>query len=96
LPLLVSSTISQKQDFAERLLGDLLGDGELLETLEVFLQEDLNLTQTALKLKVHRNTVIYRLDKITEWVGKDPRRFTDAVELYLAITFQKVFPPTNS
>lgn len=95
LPLLVSSTIPQKQDFAERLLGEILDDQELLDTLEAFLQEDLNLTQTALKMKVHRNTVIYRLDKITDWVGKDPRRFADAVELYLALTFKRVFP-TNS
>ncbi|HUD20606.1 MAG TPA: helix-turn-helix domain-containing protein [Candidatus Saccharimonadales bacterium] len=91
LPLIISSTTRQKQDFASRLLSD-LDDPELLETLEVFLKANLNLTQTAAKLKVHRNTVIYRLDKISETINRDPREFVDAVELYLALTFLKVFP----
>lgn len=92
LPLLVSSTVKQKQDFTNYLIGDVALDTELIETLETFLHENLNLTQAAEKLNVHRNTVIYRLDKITEKVGKDPRQFTCAVELYLALTFKKVFP----
>ncbi len=91
LPLVISSTTRQKQEFAARLISH-IDDPELTETLEIFLKQNLNLTQTAEKLKVHRNTVIYRLDKITETIGRDPREFADAVELYLALTFLKVFP----
>lgn len=91
LPLILSSHTSQKRDQAGRILIGLT-DPELEETLEAFLRHDLNLTQTAEALKVHRNTVIYRLDKIAENVHKDPRRFDDAVELYLALQLRKIFP----
>lgn len=92
LPLLLSNATNQKKDYAHHLLGNLEDDEELIDTLEAFLGANLNLTQAAETLKVHRNTVIYRLDKIAELLGKDPRKFTDAVELYLALQFAKIFP----
>lgn len=90
LPLLVSSSPKQKKDYADKVLYE-LADEELSETLEHFLEANLNLTKTAEQLKVHRNTVIYRLDKIQEKIGRDPRIFSDAVELYLALLFRRVF-----
>ena len=90
LPLLVSSSPKQKRDYADKVLHE-LDDQELLETMENFLQENMNLTKTAERLKVHRNTVIYRLDKIQERIGRDPRSFSDAVELHLALLFKRVF-----
>lgn len=90
LPLLLSGTEEQKRDYAEHLFDD-LDDPELVETLDAFLAANLNLTQTAETLKVHRNTVIYRLDKITDYLGRDPRSFEDAVELYVGSLFKKVF-----
>lgn len=92
LPLLLSNATNQKKDYAHHLLANLEDDQELIDTLEAFLGANLNLTQTADVLKVHRNTVIYRLDKIAELLDKDPRHFTDAVELYLALQFAKIFP----
>ncbi len=89
LPLLVSSNPKQKRDYADKVLANL--DAELTETLEMFLQDSLNLTKTAENLKVHRNTVIYRLDKIAEKINRDPRQFSDAVELHLALLFRRVF-----
>lgn len=91
LPLLLATTTEQKRDHASGLLNELKDDQELLETVEAFLQSNLNLTQAADELKVHRNTVIYRLEKINDLIGKDPRKFTDAVELYLALQFDKIF-----
>lgn len=90
VPLLFESTPEQKRDFVDMLLGE-LDDVELMETLRAFLTSNLNLTQTSEMLKIHRNTVIYRLDKITDLVGKDPRHFVDAVEFYLAIQFKDIF-----
>lgn len=92
LPLLLSGTQEQKRTYAAHLFDD-LDDPELIETLEVFLKANLNLTQTAEELGVHRNTVIYRLDKITETLGRDPRAFEDAVELYVGSLFRRVFEP---
>lgn len=90
MPLLLSDSLTTKREFADSLLSDLT-DHELLETLAAFLGANLNLTQTSESLKIHRNTVIYRLDKISELLGKDPRQFEDAVELYVALRFRQVF-----
>ena len=90
LPLLLMGNDQQKKEFSSKLFSS-LEDEQLTETLEAFISEDLNLTQAATKLKIHRNTVIYRLDRIQEKLGKDPRKFTDAVELYLASLFAKLF-----
>lgn len=90
LPLVISGNITQKHEQAKRIL-DGLDDPELLETLEAFLQHNLNLTHTSEALKIHRNTVIYRLDRVMEKINKDPRSFTDAVELYLALQLEKIY-----
>lgn len=90
LPLLLTGTDEQKADYAAHLF-DKLDDPELIETLEAFLRANLNLTQTAEDLNVHRNTVIYRLDKIADLLGRDPRNFEDAVELYIGNLFRKIF-----
>ena len=52
---------------------------ELLETVRVFFQNDLNLTASARQLFIHRNTLNYRLDKIKRETGLDLRSFNDAV-----------------
>lgn len=90
IPMLLSNSTDSKKSFAEEVLKR-LDDQELLITLQAFLEANLNLTQTSEMLKVHRNTVIYRLDKIQESLGKDPRSFEDAVSLYIALRFKRIF-----
>ncbi|MEK7202202.1 MAG: helix-turn-helix domain-containing protein [Patescibacteria group bacterium] len=90
LPLLLMGNDQQKKEFSSKMFSG-LDDDQLTQTLEAFIAADLNLTQAATKLKIHRNTVIYRLDRIQEKLGRDPRKFTDAVELYLASLFAKLF-----
>lgn len=51
---------------------------EILETVRIFFQNDLNLTAASRQLFIHRNTLNYRLDKIKKDYGLDLRRFTDA------------------
>lgn len=58
-------------------------NSELEETLNTFLENNLNIKQTSEKIHIHRNTLIYRLDKIKELWGLDPRKFSDAVKLQL-------------
>jgi len=91
LPLVLSGQETQKREYAQGLISK-LDDEQLSTTLQAFLEADLNLTKTAENLKIHRNTVIYRLDKILERLGKDPRRFNDAVELHLGLLFGRIFP----
>lgn len=70
---------------AKQLLEELLNEeasavlnGEILETIRVFLRNDLNLSTTARELFVHRNTLIYRMEKIRKATGLDLRKFEDA------------------
>ncbi|MDN4524225.1 CdaR family transcriptional regulator [Fictibacillus fluitans] len=57
----------------------------LTDTLQCFLDHHLNLQQTADSLHIHRNTLIYRLNKIKEETGYDPRKFKDAFALQMAL-----------
>jgi carbohydrate diacid regulator len=69
--------------FTERVLhGTLL---KYKETLECFFSNDFNMQQTSEELFIHRNTLIYRLNKIVEDTGYNPKHFKDAVTLQLAI-----------
>ena len=52
--------------------------GEMLETVRVFFENDLNLTASSRELFIHRNTLNYRLDKIRRDTGLDLRSFRDA------------------
>ncbi|MGG1572168.1 CdaR family transcriptional regulator [Fictibacillus sp. NRS-1165] len=56
-----------------------------IETLQVFFEHHLNMQKTADCLHIHRNTLIYRLNKIKEQTGYDPRSFRDALTLQMAI-----------
>ena len=57
-----------------------LMNSEMMETVEAFLQNDLNVSTTARQLFIHRNTLIYRLDKIKKATGYDLRKFQDAAD----------------
>lgn len=61
---------------------------EQLDLLDVLFRQNLNISETARSLYIHRNTLLYRLDKITELTGLDPRIFMDAVLLRLFILFR--------
>ena len=56
---------------------------EMMETVRAFFQNDLNLSTAARQLFIHRNTLIYRLDKIRKTTGFDLRRFQDAAAFRL-------------
>lgn len=55
--------------------------GELKETVQACFRYHLNLSETARGLFIHRNTLLYRLDKIRTLTGFDLRRFDDAAAL---------------
>ena len=59
--------------------------GELVDTLMAFIEENGDTNAITSKLFIHRNTVRYRLDRIMELTGKDPRKVKDLLELYLSI-----------
>jgi sugar diacid utilization regulator len=55
------------------------------QTLKAFIDCDMDVTQTALALFVHRNTVHYRLRQIERLTGRDVRRFSDLLELVIGV-----------
>jgi carbohydrate diacid regulator len=79
-----------KIELATYLLSPLDQDDDLLVTLEVFFSENCSPSATAQRLSIHRNTLSYRLDKITSLTGLDPRRFDDAVQVRLALLLRSL------
>lgn len=75
---------STKMELAKHLLSPLDQEPDLLETLDTFFLENCCPSATAKQLSIHRNTLSYRLDKITSLTGLDPRRFDDAMQIRLA------------
>lgn len=62
---------------------------EILSTVEMFFRKDLNLSDTARQLYIHRNTLVYRLDKVQRQIGLDLRRFDDAVTFKMLMEMKK-------
>lgn len=55
---------------------------ELIKSLAVFFQHDFNLSTAAHSLYIHRNSLQYRLDRVHQLTGLDPKHFPDAVILF--------------
>lgn len=86
---LLSGVDEQNIYFSRELLEKLGQNQEIIETLEAFFSLDMSLTRTATLLGIHRNTLVYRLDRINENLDLDPRNFEDAVQIKLAILYTK-------
>ena len=60
-------------------------DEETLTTINTFLENNLNVPETSRQLYVHRNTLLYRLEKLEKYTGLDIRIFDDALTLKIAL-----------
>ena len=60
-------------------------DEETLTTINTFLENNLNVSETSRQLYVHRNTLLYRLEKLEKYTGLDIRIFDDALTLKIAL-----------
>lgn len=60
-------------------------DGETLNIIRTFFENNLNLSETSRQLYVHRNTLVYRFEKIQKRFGLDLRTFEDAMTFKLAM-----------
>jgi carbohydrate diacid regulator len=79
-----------KIDLATHLLSPLDHEDELLQTLQVFFEQDCCISATANSLGIHRNTLNYRLEKVASLTGLDPHRFDDAVQIRLALVLRRL------
>ncbi len=64
-------------------------DQETLFTIQRFFENNLNVSETSRKLFVHRNTLVYRLEKIKKITGLDLREFEDAIVFKVALMVKK-------
>lgn len=64
-------------------------DSETLFTIQRFFENNLNVSETSRKLFVHRNTLVYRLEKIKKITGLDLREFDDAIVFKVALMVKK-------
>jgi carbohydrate diacid regulator len=64
-------------------------DRETLMTVQSFFENNLNVSETSRKLFVHRNTLVYRLEKIRKVTGLDLREFEHAVTFKVALMVKK-------
>jgi hypothetical protein len=82
----------QRLKFVEQALKrtDVFLEPEILTTLETFFGLDCNVSETAKKLYIHRNTLLYRLDKLKQETELDVRQFRDAVLVKIILLLYKV------
>ena len=64
-------------------------DRETLLTIQCFFENNLNVSETSRKLFVHRNTLVYRLEKVRKLTGLDLREFDHAITFKVAMMVKK-------
>jgi carbohydrate diacid regulator len=81
---------AMKTELARHVLQPIDDRPELLDTLATFLEANLASAQTAQVLHIHRHTLDYRLSKIAQLIGLDPRQFQAAAQLQAALLLRKM------
>ena len=71
-------------------------DEDTLETINRFFENNLNVSETSRKLYVHRNTLVYRLEKIKKITGLDLREFDHAIVFKVAMMVKQYLDSLNA
>jgi carbohydrate diacid regulator len=74
--------------FIQEIFGDEMPedvDDEMLTTINKFFENNLNVSETSRQLYVHRNTLVYRIEKLQKCTGLDVRTFDDALTFKIAL-----------
>lgn len=70
-------------------------DEETLNTIGAFFDNDLSIAETARQLFLHRNTLIYRIEKFKDTTGLDIRKFSDAITCKIALMIIELLKTKN-
>ena len=73
-----------KEVFGDK-IPEILEDEESMSTINKFFENNLNISETARQLYVHRNTLVYRLERLEKIIGLDIRKFEDAMTFRIAV-----------
>lgn len=81
--ILAGLTGDQKMDLLNKNMSKqfvvVLEDKELINSMDAFFTNNLNVSETSRNAFMHRNTLLYRIDKISKMTGFNVRNFEDAV-----------------
>ena len=92
--MLEDASVNKLEEYLSELMSDdareIFEDEEMLSTAEEFLQSNLNVSETSRNLYMHRNTLLYRLDKIEKATGLNIRIFSDAVSFRVLSVLYKL------
>ena len=88
LPL--STRDSYIKTVLDRNFREVLGDEELMTAADAFIKHSLNISEASRSMYVHRNTLIYRIDKIEKITGLNIRNFNDAMTFRTAYLISKM------
>ncbi len=94
LPTLLKNLNNEDLGWCNNVIDDeniknFLSDDELVRTVEIFLKNNLNISKTSTNGFMHRNTLLYRIEKIKKITGLDVREFEDAVTIYTILILNK-------
>ncbi|HFU7085469.1 PucR family transcriptional regulator [Bacillus cereus] len=82
--LMISLPKEASKKYTNQLLEPISNDKELIDSVKVFFQCNLNVSLAAKQLYLHRNTLQYRIDKFIEKTGINIKTFEGAVAVYMA------------
>ncbi|WP_404449051.1 helix-turn-helix domain-containing protein [Sutcliffiella horikoshii] len=87
LPYMLTENMDAEHlPYMTKMFGTMLDDEkELLQSVKVYIENNMNVSLTAKKLFMHRNSLQYRIDKFIERTGIDIKNFQGAMAAYLAI-----------
>lgn len=90
---LVLSEVSEAaaRQLITRVLGELTEHPVLMETLRAFYRHNMNINETAAALGIHRNTLLYRLDRTAAFTGEDPRQFQQGMRIQLGLMLSSIY-----
>ena len=92
--MLEDASVNKLEEYLSELMSEnareIFEDEEMLSTAEEFLQSNLNVSETSRNLYMHRNTLLYRLDKIEKATGLNIRLFSDAVSFRVLTVLYKL------
>ncbi|MDM5197669.1 helix-turn-helix domain-containing protein [Fictibacillus enclensis] len=83
--LLLHLDKSASQFISNLIPDELFKDRDLIHSIKIFLECNMNLSMAAKKLYIHRNSLQYRVDKFIEKTGIDVKQFKQAVAVYHAL-----------
>ncbi|MBQ8452092.1 MAG: helix-turn-helix domain-containing protein [Clostridia bacterium] len=92
------NTLSQEQKLglSEKFISPsivaVMKDKELIDSINSFLKNNLNISETSRNAFLHRNTLLYRIEKINKITGLNVRNFDDAISFkFLTLIYETIF-----